>query len=94
MSYEAWQYCPGVIAIRLNARLCWKDVHGKVTTDAPEPIYLLDGALPEYETGQRRMVETLKKHVLSVYNSLEFVAQAWWEETNEAQPAESAPVSP
>lgn len=91
MSYKAWQYCPGVIAVRIGARLCWKDNAGNLKMDRPEPVYLLDGDLPTSESARRQLAEQIKGKVISTYNALDFISQTWWQdEDDEPQPAKSA----
>lgn len=77
-TYQMWQHCPGVIAVRLHQRLCWQSRGGGITQTAPEPIYLLAGEMPSAPADQLRLVEGLQQSVVDVYRSLEGVVKAWW----------------
>lgn len=81
MPFEAWQFCDGVMAIRLNAALVWRDITGgKVHRDV-EPVHLLDGDLPADQEAQAAIVERIKEETVSLYRLVG--AEAHWEPIGE-----------
>lgn len=79
MTYEMWQYCDELMAVRLHERLAWQDRYGKVHVESQEPIHLLQGQVPSSLARQRAVVEAIKRRTVEAYVCQDGVLDARWE---------------